>query len=116
MHNKWTNEKYLLGCALFADLFPYSIFSKCMQADEMDILHVGALTNLLQTIKETNKLNMKPRSPLMKMEKLFTKGKFFKDSLKLKISCKLITKSTASVSLNESEHIYPGLIFNTFET
>ena len=56
--NKWTNAKYLLGCALFADLLPYSIFSKCMQADEMDIL--GALTNLLQNIKETNKLNTKP--------------------------------------------------------
>ena len=44
--NKWTNAKYLLGCALFADLLPSSIFSKCMQADEMDIL--GALTNLLR--------------------------------------------------------------------
>ena len=57
--NKWTNAKYLLGCALFADLLlPYSIFSKSMQADEMDIL--GALTNLLRSIKETNKLNTKP--------------------------------------------------------
>ena len=61
MHNNWTNAKYLLGCALFADLlFLYSIFSKCMQADEMNILHVGALTNLLRTIKETNKLDTKP--------------------------------------------------------
>ena len=98
MYNKWTNAKYLPGCALFADLLPYSIFSKCMQADEMDIL--GALTNLLRTIKETNKLNMKPLEEWLTYAAMLKKitlnedgeavyqgqAKLFKDSLKLKIS------------------------------
>uniref|UniRef100_A0A1X7TRH9 DUF4371 domain-containing protein n=1 Tax=Amphimedon queenslandica TaxID=400682 RepID=A0A1X7TRH9_AMPQE len=36
---KWTDAKYLLGCALFVDLLTScSIFSKSMQADELDIL------------------------------------------------------------------------------
>ena len=54
---KWVDAKYLLGCALFVDLTPCTIFSKSMQADDLDIL--GALTNLLRTVKETNKLNAK---------------------------------------------------------
>ena len=56
---KWVDAKYLLGCALFVDLLtPCAIFLKCMQADDLDIL--GALTNLLRTVKEKNKLNVKP--------------------------------------------------------
>ena len=34
------------------------MFSKAMQSDEIDIL--GALTGVLQTLKETNKLGLKP--------------------------------------------------------
>lgn len=56
---KWVDAKYLLGCALCVDLLtPCAIFSKSTQADDLDIL--GALTNLLRTVKETNKLNTKP--------------------------------------------------------
>ena len=56
---KWSNAKYLLGCALFVDLLtPCAIFSKCMQADETDIL--GGLTCLLRTVKEIKKLDAKP--------------------------------------------------------
>lgn len=56
---KWVDAKYLLGCALFVDLLtPCAIFSKSMQSDELDIL--GALTYLLRTVKETNKLYVKP--------------------------------------------------------
>ena len=56
---KWVDAKYLLGCALFTDLLtPCGIFSKSMQADELDIL--GALTYLLRTLKETNQLYAKP--------------------------------------------------------
>ena len=56
---KWVDAKYLLGCAMLADLLtPCVIFSRSMQADEMDIL--GALTDLLRAVKETNKLNSKP--------------------------------------------------------
>ena len=41
---KWTNAKYLLGCAFFVDLLtPCSILSKVMQHDDLDILSV--LTN-----------------------------------------------------------------------
>lgn len=47
---KWVDAKYLLGCALFIDvLTPCAIFSKSMQADELDIL--GALTYLLRTVR-----------------------------------------------------------------
>ncbi len=53
---KWLDAKYLLGCAVFIDILtPCSIFSKVMQADELDIL--AALTTLLRTIKETEKLS-----------------------------------------------------------
>jgi len=55
---KWIDAKYLLGCALFVDLLtPCAIFSKCMQEDELNLL--AALTFLLRTIKETNKLSSK---------------------------------------------------------
>lgn len=53
------DAKYLLGCALFVDLLTScAIFSKSMQGDELNIL--GALTYLLRTVKETNKLHGKP--------------------------------------------------------
>ena len=56
---KWVDARYLLGCALFVDLStPCAIFSKSMQGDELDIL--GALTYLLRTVKETNRLHVKP--------------------------------------------------------
>ena len=53
---KWTNAKYLLGCALFVDLLtPCSILSKVMQHDDLDILSV--LTSLLRSVKEIEKLS-----------------------------------------------------------
>lgn len=58
-YNKWTDTKCLLGCAFFIDLLtPCMIYSKSMQSDEIDIL--GALTGLLKTLKETDKLASKP--------------------------------------------------------
>ena len=58
-YSKWTDAKYLLGCALFVDLLtPCTTFSKCMQSDEVDIL--GALNALLKTLRETDKLASKP--------------------------------------------------------
>ena len=58
---KWTDAKYLLGCAFFVDLLsPCAIFSKIMQSDNLDIL--GALTSLLRAVKETNKLCSKTLS------------------------------------------------------
>ena len=58
-HKKWIEAKYILGCALFVDLLsPCSVFSKFMQSDEIDIL--GALTGLLKTLKEINKLGSMP--------------------------------------------------------
>ena len=57
--HKWTNAKYLLRCAIFIDvLTPCAILSKTMQNDSLDIL--GALTCLIRTTKETNKLSSKP--------------------------------------------------------
>ena len=57
--SRWTEAKYLLGCAVFVDvLTPCAIFSKVMQSDELDIL--AALTSLLRTIKEIEKLNSLP--------------------------------------------------------
>ena len=54
--NQWVDAKYLLGCAVCIDvLTPCAIFSKVMQSDELDIL--AALTSLLRTIKETEKLS-----------------------------------------------------------
>ena len=53
---KWTNAKYLLGCALFADfLSPCSILSKVMQSDDLDILAV--LSSFLRSVKEIDKLS-----------------------------------------------------------
>lgn len=44
---KWTDAKYLLGCAFFVDLLlPCSIFLKVMQEDDLDVL--GAFVSLLQ--------------------------------------------------------------------
>ena len=58
-YKRWVNAKYLLGCAVFIDLLhPCAVFSKSMQSDEIDIL--GALTCLLKTIAETDKLSKKP--------------------------------------------------------
>ena len=52
---KRTNAKYLLGCATFIDvLMPCAILSKTMQNDSLDIL--GALTCLMRTTKETNRV------------------------------------------------------------
>ena len=57
-HKKWVEAKYVLGCAIFIDLLsPCSMFSRAMQNDEIDIL--GALTGVLQTLKETNRLGSK---------------------------------------------------------
>lgn len=58
-HTKWTEGKYIIGCAVFVDLLtPCSVFSKVMQSDEVDIL--AAVTSLLKTMKETEKLRSKP--------------------------------------------------------
>ena len=41
--NRWTNAKYVLGCAVFIDLLtPSATFSKTMQSDELDILAATA--------------------------------------------------------------------------
>ena len=57
--HQWTDAKYMLGCAVFVDILtPSAIFSKVMQSDELDIL--AALTSLLRTIKETEKLRSLP--------------------------------------------------------
>ena len=49
---------YLLGCAVFVDLLTLcSIFSKVMKSDEIDIL--AALTSVLKTLKEADKLKSK---------------------------------------------------------
>ena len=52
-YNKWTEGKYILGCAVFVDLSnPCAISSKSMQSDEIDVL--GALSSLLKIVKLTN--------------------------------------------------------------
>ncbi len=54
-HCKWTDAKYVLGCALFIDLLgPCAILSKNMQNNDLDIL--AALTGLLKSVSEINKL------------------------------------------------------------
>jgi len=54
---KWTNAKYLMGCALFVDILsPCSILSKVMQHDDLDILSV--LSSMLRSVKEIEKLSM----------------------------------------------------------
>ena len=56
---KWTNTKYLLGCAVFIDvLTPCAILSKTMQNDSLDIME--ALTYLVRTIQKTSKLSSNP--------------------------------------------------------
>ena len=56
LYEKWLDDKYLLGCAVFVDLLtPLAIFSKTMQFDSLDIL--GALMSLLHTVKSTNILS-----------------------------------------------------------
>ena len=56
---QWTGAKYVLGCAVFNDILTLSaIFFKVMQSDELDIF--AALTSLLRTIKETEKLRPLP--------------------------------------------------------
>ena len=56
---KWVDAKYVLGCAAFVDLLtPCSIFSRSMQSDNLDIL--AAITHLVKTLNETNKLSSKP--------------------------------------------------------
>ena len=58
-YNKWKHAKYLFGCALFADLLnPCAVLSKSLQKDDVDIL--GALTGIIKTLKETEKLASKP--------------------------------------------------------
>ena len=57
--NQWLDAKYLLGCAVFVDVLTLcAIFSKVMQSSELDIL--AALTSLLHTVKETDKLSSLP--------------------------------------------------------
>ena len=59
--NKWTDTKYLLGCAVVVHvLLPCSIFSKSMQSDGLDI--ISTLTYLLKTVKEIETLKKKPQS------------------------------------------------------
>ena len=58
MH-KWLDAKYLLGCAFFVDLLsPCAIFSRVLQEDDLDVL--GAFSSLVRTVKEINKLSVKP--------------------------------------------------------
>ena len=59
-YNKWTQVKCILGCGFFVDLLtPCTIVSKSMQNDEIDII-LGALTGVLKTLKEMDKLASKP--------------------------------------------------------
>ena len=56
---QWTKVKCLLGCAFFVDLLmPISILSKTLQNEEIDILE--ALTSVLRTLEELDKLLSKP--------------------------------------------------------
>lgn len=58
-YRQWTNAKYILGCAIFVDLLtPCVSLSKVMQQDNLDIL--AALTGLLKSIKELEKLESSP--------------------------------------------------------
>ena len=51
---KWSNAKYILGCAFFCELLsPCAVFSKILQQDTLDIL--GAFTSLLRTVQELTK-------------------------------------------------------------
>ena len=58
-YTKWANGKYLLGCAVFTDLLsPCAILSKVLQYDQLDI--IAALSSILRTVKETEKLSSTP--------------------------------------------------------
>ena len=58
-YHKWTNAKYLLGCAFYVDLLvPCTILSKVMQFDDLDIL--STLTSLLKSVRELEKLSSTP--------------------------------------------------------
>ena len=58
-HTKWTDAKYVLGCALYVDLLkPCAIFSTAMQSKEVDIL--GAMNGVVKTLRELEKLSQKP--------------------------------------------------------
>ena len=58
-YQKWIDGKYVLGCALFIDLLaPCAILSKLMQNDDLDIL--AALTGLLKSVKDFDKLKSTP--------------------------------------------------------
>lgn len=55
---KWSNAKYILGCAFFCDLLsPCAVLSKVLQQDSLDIL--GAFSSLFHTIQELKKLSSK---------------------------------------------------------
>ena len=57
-YKRWVDGKHLLGCAVFIDVLnPYAVYSKTMQGNEIDIL--GALTSLLKTVRDTDKLSTK---------------------------------------------------------
>lgn len=55
-YKKWTDAKYIIGCAFFVDvLYPCSILSKALQNDNLDIL--SALTGILRAMKEVDKFS-----------------------------------------------------------
>ena len=55
---EWTNAKYLLQNAMFADLLTLcATFSKSMQNSKLNLL--AAITFLLRTMEETDNLNSK---------------------------------------------------------
>ena len=57
-YSKWTDAKYLLGCAVFVDvLTPCATLSKVMQSDDLDVL--GAFMSMLRVVKEVDKLGDK---------------------------------------------------------
>ena len=59
---KWTDAKYLLGCAIFIDLLtPCAIFSKCMQDDELNslaALYYSKVTNCIKQCLEWSDLQL----------------------------------------------------------
>ena len=55
---KWSNTKYILGCAFIGDfLSPCALLSQVLQQDSLDIL--GVFSNLLCTMQELKKLSSK---------------------------------------------------------
>ena len=97
---KWADGKYLLGCAVFVDLLsPCAIFSKSMQSDSIDIL--AALTSLLRTVKETNKLGAKSLDqwPIY----CSTIKKVSEEAGKPTYQCQELTKYAEAKSFYESE-------------